>query len=61
LMTTTVPAMENIIKMIKSGKSDCKIMVGGAVVTAEYAKQINADFYAADAMASVSIADEIFG
>jgi 5-methyltetrahydrofolate--homocysteine methyltransferase len=60
LMTTTVPAMENIIKLIKSKTNDCKIMVGGAVVTAEYAKQINADFYAADAMNGVSIADEIF-
>ncbi len=61
LMTTTVPAMENLIKMIKASKLDCKVMVGGAVVTAEYAKQINADFYAADAMTSVSIADEVFG
>lgn len=60
LMTTTVPAMENIIKLLKTNVSGCKVMVGGAVVTAEYAKQINADYYAADAMTGVSIADEIF-
>lgn len=60
LMTTTVPAMENIIKNINSKKLDCKIMVGGAVVTAEYAKLIRADYYAPDAMASVSIADQVF-
>ncbi len=60
LMTTTVPAMENIIKILNSKKIECKVMVGGAVVTAEYAKQIHADFYAADAMASVSIADQVF-
>lgn len=60
LMTTTVPAMENVIKMVKSSRMPCKIMVGGAVVTPEYAKQINADYYAGDAMDSVSIADEVF-
>lgn len=60
LMTTTIPAMENIIKLAKLNKMPCKIMVGGAVITAEYAKQINADYYADDAMGSVSIADEVF-
>lgn len=60
LMTTTVPAMENIIKLVKASKMPCKIMVGGAVITAEYAKQINADYYADDAMGSVSIAEKVF-
>lgn len=60
LMTTTVPAMENIIKLVKASEMPCKIMVGGAVITAEYAKQINADYYADDAMGSVSIAEKVF-
>ena len=60
LMTTTVPSMEETIKLIRSRGLDCKVMVGGAVLTAEYAKQIGADFYAADAMESVGIAEKVF-
>ncbi|HZK38804.1 MAG TPA: cobalamin-dependent protein, partial [Clostridia bacterium] len=60
LMTTTVPAMENVIKLLKENHVPCKVMVGGAVVTDDYAKQIHADYYAADAMTSVSIADKVF-
>ena len=59
-MTTTVPSMEETIKLIRSRGLDCKVMVGGAVLTAEYAKQIGADFYAADAMESVGIAEKVF-
>lgn len=65
LMTTTVANMEDTIKLLREklgavGKS-CKIMVGGAVLTADYASQIGADYYAKDAMVSVSIAKEVFG
>ena len=44
LMTTTVPAMAETIKLIKSNVPDCKIIVGGAVLTQEYADEIGADF-----------------
>lgn len=59
LMTTTVPAMEETIRLIRSSAPWCRIMVGGAVLTAEYAEQIGADRYAADAMASVRYAESI--
>lgn len=61
LMTTTVVNMENTIKLLHEKAPDTKIVVGGAVLTAEYAKQIKADCYAADAMATVRYANEIFG
>ena len=65
LMTTTVANMEDTIKLLREklgavGKA-CKIMVGGAVLTEDYASQIGADYYAKDAMVSVSIAKEVFG
>lgn len=65
LMTTTVANMEDTIKLLREklgavGKT-CKIMVGGAVLTEDYASQIGADYYAKDAMVSVSIAKEVFG
>ncbi len=65
LMTTTVASMEQTIKALRqyekrSGKT-VKIMVGGAVLTADYAKKIDADFYSKDAMNSVEIAKEVFG
>ncbi len=59
LMTTTVPAMEETIKLIRKTSPNTKIIVGGAVLTKEYAKMIGADHYAADAMAAVRIAEEI--
>lgn len=59
LMTTTVPAMEKTIALLHE-TTECSVMVGGAVLNAEYAKKINADFYAADAMESVKIAEKIF-
>ncbi len=61
LMTTTVPAMEKTIKLIKEKHPDTKIMVGGAVLNSEYAEMIGADKYAKDAMDSVRYAQEILG
>ncbi len=60
LMTTTVVSMENTIKAIKANAPHIKTMVGGAVLSEEYAKMINADFYAKDAMQSVRLCDEYF-
>ncbi len=60
LMTTTVCFMEETIKLIHAELPGCKVMVGGAVLTAEYAKQINADFYSRDAMGAVRTAEEVF-
>ena len=60
LMTTTVPNMEKTIKLIHEN-TDAKTFVGGAVLTREYAKMIDADYYAKDAMESVRIAQEFFG
>ena len=60
LMTTTVPAMEKTIQLLHK-HTDAKIFVGGAVLTKSYAKMINADWYAKDAMESVRIAKAFFG
>ncbi len=60
LMTTTVPAMEKTIKLVKDKYPDTKIMVGGAVLNPEYAQMIGADKYAKDAMDAVRYAQEIF-
>ena len=60
LMTTTVPAMERTIRLIRERGLDCRVMVGGAVLTQEYADAIGADFYGRDAMASVHYAQEVF-
>ena len=59
LMTTTLVSMENTIKLLKENNLDCKIMVGGAVLTPEYAKKIGADFYSKDAKESVDIAKKV--
>lgn len=59
LMTTTVSNMEKTIKRIREENLPVKIMVGGAVLTPEYAKRIGADYYGKDAMASVNIAKEV--
>ncbi len=61
LMTTTVPAMEETIKQIRESLPKCRIMVGGAVLTAEYAKKIGADKYGKDAMEAVRYALEVNG
>ena len=59
LMTTTVPAMEETIVALRKDAPWCKIVVGGAVLTAEYAAAIGADRYAADAMETVRYAEEL--
>lgn len=56
LMTTTVPAMKDTIRLLKDAKPEVKIMVGGAVLTPEYADSIGAGAYCKDAMASVRYA-----
>ncbi len=60
LMTTTVVNMEATIKLLRENDVDCKIMVGGAVLTQEYADMIGADFYSKDAMGSVRYANELY-
>ena len=60
LMTTTVVSMEDTIKLLRKRKPDTKVVVGGAVMTQEYADAIGADCYAKDAMATVRYADEVF-
>ena len=59
LMTTTVPAMEETIRLLKMQAPWCRTVVGGAVLTEQYAKMIGADKYAADAMDTVRYAEEI--
>lgn len=61
LMTTTLSSMEKTISAVRAVKPDCKIMVGGAVLTESYAFKIGADYYCADAIKSVEAAREIFG
>lgn len=61
LMTTTVANMEETIKQLRMDKPDAKIVVGGAVLTEDYAKSIGADCYAKDAMATVHYAQTILG
>lgn len=60
LMTTTVTNMEKTIKLVHEN-TDAKVLVGGAVLTKSYAKMIDADYYAKDAMESVRIAKSFFG
>ena len=60
LMTTTVPAMEETIRLLRERCPDCRVMVGGAVLNADYAKKIGADWYCKDANADVKIAQFIF-
>ncbi len=59
LMTTTVPAMEETIALLRERVPACKVMVGGAVLTQEYADRIGADFYAKDAMEGVRYAETV--
>ena len=61
LMTTTLPSMENTIKLLHERCPWCRTVVGGAVLTADYAEQIGADFYAKDAKETVDIARKVFG
>ena len=59
-MTTTLGAMEETISRLNKSYPQCKTVVGGAVLTADYAKQIHADFYAKDAKKTVDIATEVY-
>ncbi len=61
LMTTTLKSMEETIKLIRANNLPCKIVVGGAVLTPEYAEKIGADFYAKDAKETVDIAKKVIG
>jgi len=61
LMTTTVVSMEETIKLLHEKRPNTKVVVGGAVMTQEYADAIRADCYAKDAMATVHYAEEVFG
>ncbi len=59
LMTTTVPAMADTIKLLRKNLSDTKIAVGGAVLTEEYAKMVGADKYCSEAMETVRYAESL--
>ncbi|WP_318031847.1 homocysteine S-methyltransferase family protein [Tannockella kyphosi] len=61
LMTTTVESMKETIELIRKSNHPCKIMVGGAVLTQEYAMKIGADYYGKDAKQSADIAKEVLG
>ncbi len=61
LMTTTVKAMQETITALRDAGADCRIMVGGAVLTPEYAAMVGADFYAKDAAEAARIAGEVLG
>ncbi len=61
LMTTTLKSMEGTIKLLRDNNVNCKIVVGGAVLTPEYAEKIGADFYAKDAKETVDIAKRVYG
>ena len=60
LMTTTLGAMEETIALLNQEYPECKTVVGGAVLTADFARQINADYYAKDAKETVDIASSIY-
>jgi len=59
LMTTTVPAMEEAVALLRKAAPGCRIMVGGAVLTEEYARKIGADFYGKDALSAVRYAESV--
>ena len=60
LMTTTVRSMAETIAALRAVGADCRVMVGGAVLTPEYAEMVGADFYARDAAESARIAAQVF-
>ena len=61
LISTTLGSMSVTIRALRESGHDCKIWVGGAVLTPDYAEKIGADFYAADAKESVDIARRVLG
>ena len=60
LMTTTVPAMEQTVRLLHDEAPGVKVIVGGAVLTPDFAREIGADFYAKDAAAAARICEELF-
>ena len=60
-MTTTVPNMRATIEALHAAHLDCKVMVGGAVLTPDYARDIGADYYCKDAKASADLAKQLLG
>ena len=60
LMTTTLPSMEGTIRLLREHCPWCQTVVGGAVLTPDYAEKIGADFYAKDAKETVDIAKRVF-
>jgi len=61
LMTTTLVSMKETIALLRENNVDCKVVVGGAVLTESYAKEIGADYYAKDAKESVDVAKLVYG
>ena len=61
LMTTTLGSMEDTIRLLRAEQVPCQVVVGGAVLTPDYAKKIGADFYAKDAKESVDVARQVIG
>ena len=61
LMTTTLGSMEETIRLLRAEQIPCKVVVGGAVLTPDYARRIGADFYAKDAKESVDAARQVIG
>ena len=61
LMTTTVGSMQRTIEALRAANAPCRVMVGGAVLTEEYARMVGADFYARDAAESARIAAQVIG
>ena len=61
MMTTTVPNMQATIEALHAANLDCKVMVGGAVLTPDYARDIGADYYCKDAKASADLAKQLLG
>lgn len=60
LMTTTIPAMEETVKLLRDKSPQTKIIVGGAVLNLEYSQKMGADKYAKDAMEGVRYAHEVY-
>ena len=59
LMTTTAPEMQKVIECLRKASPSIRVMVGGAVLTEDYAQKIGADFYGKDAMAAVRFAEDV--
>jgi 5-methyltetrahydrofolate--homocysteine methyltransferase len=54
-MTTTMQKMREVVNLVKERELDCRIMIGGAVITPEYAEEIHADAYSSDAADAVKV------